>query len=143
MDICSTNFKMAPLMRFLITPLTTFWIILLTGIVFFLLSRKRTGLVFCFISISWLAIISFPFVPHLLVKSLENRFPPLLETSQFMPTGITYILVLGGGHSENINLPHNDQLSLNSLCRLSEGIRLYRLLPSNWLIFSGITKGQK
>ena len=108
---------------FLGMPLSIFWIILLAGLAIYLLKRKRTGLICGFFSIIWLAMISFSFLPELLVRSLENRFPPLLEISQFNPKDSVYILVLGSGYTDNKNLPPNDQLSLNSLSRLTEAIR--------------------
>jgi uncharacterized SAM-binding protein YcdF (DUF218 family) len=124
-------------MSFLTMPLTIFWLILIAGILLFLLKRKRTGLVCGFFSIFWLAMISLPFLPTLLVKSLENRFPPLLEISQFNPNDSIYILVLGSGYTVNKNLPSNDQLSMNSLSRLIEAIRLHRLLNASQLVLYG------
>jgi len=127
--------------NFLIMPLTIFWLILIAGILLFLLKRKRTGLVCGFFSIVWLAMISFSFLPELLVRSLENRFAPLLEISQFNPKDSVYILVLGSGYTDNKNLPSNDQLSLNSLGRLTEAIRLHRLLNASQLILFGSVPG--
>jgi uncharacterized SAM-binding protein YcdF (DUF218 family) len=123
-------------------PFTIFWLVLLTGIVFYLFKYKRTGLILGFLSILWLTLISFPFVPSILVKSLEDRFPPLLEISHVPRVENIYILVLGGGRPE-YNLSVNGKLTLDSLSRLSEGIRLHRLLPGSHLIFSGMSKGQK
>ena len=118
-------------------PLSIFWVILLAGLAIYLLKRKRTGLVFGFFSIIWLAMISFSFIPDLLVRSLENRFPPLLEVSQFNQKDSIYILVLGSGYIDNKNLPPNDQLSVNSLCRLTEALRLHRLLNASQIVLSG------
>jgi uncharacterized SAM-binding protein YcdF (DUF218 family) len=67
---------------FLIMPFTILWLILLAGLLFILLKRKRTALVCGTISIAWLAVISLPFIPDLLVRSLEKRYPPLLDMSQ-------------------------------------------------------------
>jgi len=128
---------------FIIIPLTIFWLVLLTGIVFYLFKYKRTGLIFSFLSILWLTLISFPFVPSILVRSLEDRYSPLMEISQ-IPKGRTIvILVLGGGRSEYKNLSSKGKPTLDSLSRLSEGIRLHRLLPGSHLVFSGMSKGQK
>lgn len=124
-------------------PLTIFWIILLTGIVLYFIKRKRTGLGLVFFSVLWLAIISTPFLPHLLVSSLEKRFPPLFELQKLPTNDTVYILVLGGGHMENVNLPPNDQLSLSSVSRLLEGIRLHRLSLGSRMVFSGITRDHK
>lgn len=109
----------------------------MAGIFFFLLKRKRTGLICGFFSIVWLIMISFSFFPKLLVRSLENRFPPLIEISQFNLKDSVYILVLGSGYTDNNKLPPNDQLNLNSMGRLIEAIRLHKLLISSQLILSG------
>jgi uncharacterized SAM-binding protein YcdF (DUF218 family) len=88
-------------------------------------------------------MISFPFVPSILVKSLEDRFHPFLEISQ-VPKGETIdILVLGGGRSVDKKLSPNGILTIDSLSRLSEGIRLHKLLPGSHLIFYGMSKDQK
>jgi uncharacterized SAM-binding protein YcdF (DUF218 family) len=130
-------------MSFLSMPLSIFWLFLVTGIVFFLFKRNRTGLIFGFLSILWLTLISFPFVPSILVKSLEDRFHPFLEISQ-VPKGETIdILVLGGGRSLDKKLSPNGILTIDSLSRLSEGIRLHSLLPGSHLVFSGASRGQK
>jgi uncharacterized SAM-binding protein YcdF (DUF218 family) len=82
-------------------------------------------------------------VPSILVRSLEDRFPPLLDISRVPKGGTIEILVLGGGRSEYTNLSSKGKLTLDSLSRLSEGIRLHRLLPGSHLVFSGMSKGQK
>lgn len=123
-------------------PLTIFWLIFLAGVLFYHLKRKRTGLVCGFISLVWLATISFPFFPDILVRSLETRFRPLLEISQINSNDSVQILVLGAGVSDDINLPSNDQLSSQSLCRLSEAIRLHRLLKTSQLVLRGSVAGE-
>lgn len=123
-------------------PLTIFWLILLAGLISYLLKRKRTALVCGFFSIVWLGMISNPFLPDLLVRSLETRFPPLLEISQFNSRDSIYILILGAGYTDNKSLPPNDQLSPNSLLRLSEAIRLHRLLKSSHLVLRGSVEGE-
>ena len=77
------------------------------------------------------------------VKKVSISSIELSEEGIFQSTDSIYILVLGGGHSENINLPPIDQLSSNSLGRLSEGIRLHKNLPGSYLVFSGMVEGQK
>src|SRR5664280_520510 len=129
-------------MSFLCMPLTIFWLIFMSGIFLFLLKRKLTGLVCGFFSIVWLAMISFSFLPELLARSLENRYPPLLEISKFNPRDSVYIIVLGAGYINNKNLPPNDQLSINSLARLTEAIRLHRLLNASQLVLSGTEPGE-
>jgi len=123
-------------------PLTIFWLILLAGLFFYILKRKRTGLVCGVFSIIWLAMITSPFLPDLLVRSLESRFPPLFEISQFSQKDSVYILVLGAGYAGNKSLPPNDQLLPNSLLRLSEAIRLHRVLKTSQLVLIGSGPGK-
>jgi uncharacterized SAM-binding protein YcdF (DUF218 family) len=113
------------------------WLILLTGVILYLLKVKRTGLVCVFCSIAWFGLISFPFFPDLLTRSLENQFPTLLKTSQLNSKDSINIMVLGGGETSNRNLPANDQLWPNSLCRIWEGIRIHNLLKNSNLVLQG------
>jgi uncharacterized SAM-binding protein YcdF (DUF218 family) len=124
-------------------PMTMFWIILLTGILVYSIKRKRTGISLVLISVLWLALITTPFFPRLLASSLENQYHSCFELPEFPPKDTINILVLGGGHMENVNLPPNDQLSYSSVCRLLEGIRLHRLTPGSRMVFSGRSKDRK
>jgi uncharacterized SAM-binding protein YcdF (DUF218 family) len=118
-------------------PLTIFWLLFLGGLLFYLLKRKRTGIVLGFLSFVWMAIISFPFVPDLLVRSLESRYSPLSDISKLKANDSINILVLGAGASDNKCLPLNDRLSSGSMLRLLEAIRLNGLLPASKLILRG------
>jgi uncharacterized SAM-binding protein YcdF (DUF218 family) len=124
-------------------PVIIFLVIFLTGIVFYFCKFKKAGLLVISFSVLWLTLISFPFVPSILVRSLEDRFHPLSEISQVPKGGTIYILVLGGGRSEYKNLSSKGKPTLDSLSRLSEGIRLHSLLPGSHLVFSGTSRGQK
>jgi uncharacterized SAM-binding protein YcdF (DUF218 family) len=130
-------------MSILFMPLIILWLILLAGLLFLQLKRRRIAFVCGFFSILWLAVISLPFIPNLLVRSLEKRYPPLLEISQFNLKDSVNILALGAGYTSNRDLPPNDQLSLNSLGRLTEAIRIHRLLNASFLILSGSEPGEK
>jgi uncharacterized SAM-binding protein YcdF (DUF218 family) len=129
--------------KYLSLTLLIFLVIFLIGIVFYFCKFRKTGLIVGFLSVLWLTVTSFPFVPSILVKTLEDRFSPLLEISKSPKGGTMYILVLGGGHIEDTNLSSKGKLTLDSLSRLSEGIRLHRLLTGSHLVFSGMSKGQK
>jgi uncharacterized SAM-binding protein YcdF (DUF218 family) len=48
-----------------------------------------------------------------------------------------FILVLGGGHTDDTRLSSTNQLSPSALSRLIEGIRIQRLKPANILVLSG------
>jgi uncharacterized SAM-binding protein YcdF (DUF218 family) len=127
----------------IIVFISLFWLMFLTGLGLYFFKHKKTGLVLTFLSFLWLVLISLNFLPGILIKTLESRYQPLTETSQISNAGTIYILVLGGGHSEDANLSPAEQLMPSSLGRLKEGIRLHNLLPGSQLVFSGRTLGQK
>jgi uncharacterized SAM-binding protein YcdF (DUF218 family) len=104
--------------------------------------RRRAGRV-CLV----LAALAFLFfsnraVSVLLLAPLESRYPavPEMAPGGGAPAAVAdcrYVVVLGGGHSDFPSLPAIGQLSTSALARLTEGVRLLRLLPEAKLIVSG------
>lgn len=121
----------------LIMPLPVFYILLLAALVFNLLKKKKTSRAFIYIAATWFLIISTPPVPRALVRSLENRYPHLAEEAIKKLPDSCNIIVLGGGHSDDMSLSANNQLSTTAVGRLTEGIRIHRMLPGSRLILSG------
>jgi uncharacterized SAM-binding protein YcdF (DUF218 family) len=81
-----------------------------------------------------LCAISFQPIPNGITRSLEMKYPALLET----PTGVRTVVVLGGGSCADPLLPTSSQLSSASLIRLTEGIsQLNRLDSAAELIVTG------
>ncbi|MDA8164765.1 MAG: YdcF family protein, partial [Desulfobacteraceae bacterium] len=64
----------------------------------------------------------------------ENKYPPL---DPARARGIEYIVVLGSGHISDKRLPVTSQIDKAALARLTEAIRLQRLLPGSKLLLSG------
>ena len=89
------------------------------------------------VSFVWLLLITTPFLPDLLVSNLENQYSTISETKLDSLNGHVNVLVLGGGITNDLRLPPNNQLSEIALCRLSEGIRIVRIIPDSKLITSG------
>lgn len=117
--------------------------LLMLALVFNLTKRKRTSKALIYFAASWFLIISTPPVPRALVKSLENRYPHLTEeTIKNLPDSCD-IIVLGGGHSDDMGLSANNQLSTTAIGRLTEGIRIHRMLPGSRLILSGYDSDSK
>jgi len=121
----------------LILPLPLFWIMLTVA---FVLHQKKNKIwpkrIFT-IALIWLAAVTTPFLPELLVKNLENRWPVFSLDRWSGTEKPVHILVLGGGHVNDYRLPETSQLSGAALSRLTEGIRIYRQLPGSDLITSG------
>jgi uncharacterized SAM-binding protein YcdF (DUF218 family) len=117
-------------------PLSLCLEIFLIGLFLLWFTRKKTaGKILVSVGVILLILSSYGPFPDLLLKPLEYKYPPLLRVKD-LPE-IRWIVVLGGGHRSNPQLPANSQLSGASLTRLVEGIRLHHALPGSKLIVSG------
>lgn len=89
-----------------------------------------------------LLLIGNKTVSRLLIQPLERRYEAVREVhdAAALPDSLKaarYIIVLGGGHAAEPTFPAHLQLSNSALARISEGVRLARLLPSTKLILFG------
>lgn len=128
---------MRSLVSHLLLPLPILFI--LTALVIYLMLQKKTrvSLKIIYALLFSTVVISTPFLPNILVKSMENRFPVFsAEKLGCLPKHV-HVLVLGGGHTNDERLPSNIQLSDQAMVRLSEGIRIHRMLPESKLVTSG------
>jgi len=105
--------------------------------------RQRLGKALVTLGTLLLLLLSFPFLSVELLASLEGRYPALLhpetiswETGKAEPSP-RWIVVLGGGHVSDPQLPANSQISEGALGRLVEGVRLYKAIPGSKLLLSG------
>ena len=120
-----------------VMPLVVFWLVVAVGAVLIVLRKRKAGGWVLLGAGIWLLVISTPFLPGALVAGLEKGVKPL-DTNSIIPLEKHVdIIVLGAGHSDDPNLPANNQLSLNALGRLCEGIRLHRMIPRSKLVCSG------
>ena len=86
------------------------------------------------LSVSWMVLFLLslqPVADHLLAP-LESHYPTRQEGQ---PGG--YIVVLGGGYTYNSRWAPGSNLVGNSLPRVVEGVRLWRLSPGARMIFTG------
>ena len=97
--------------------------------------KKKVGKIFISVGVTVLILFSYGPVPNLLLRPLENEYPPLSKIKD-LPE-IRWIVVLGGAHTSDPRMPANSQLSGFSLSRLVEGVRLHYSLPGSKLILSG------
>lgn len=80
-----------------------------------------------------------PFVSGYFMANLEDNYKTYTPTD----TPVDYIIVLGGWHTKNDDLPPTNQLNISSLQRLVEVIRIHRLHPEAKIITSGHHKVDK
>ena len=122
----------------LVLPLSVCIGILLIGVCCLFFTRKqKTGKAIILLGIASLIIFSYAPVADVALRSLEYRYPPLVDVVPF--SDVAWVVVLGGGHHSDSTLPVTSQLSESSISRLVEGIRIHRLLPESRLLLSGGT----
>lgn len=123
-------------------PLTLCMILMICGL-FLLLFTKRQKLGKALVSIGVIAttVISYGAFSNALLRPLERTYPPLVMEKTAEPVPIDqkarWIVVLGGGHTSDPDLPVTSQISFDALARLTEAVRIYRVLPGAKLILSG------
>ena len=127
-----------------ILPLAICLGFLILGQLLLWFSRKqRTAKLFLLAGTGLLLAFSIHGVSDVMLATLEHRYPPLMDPLRPAYSDgregepIRWIFVLGGGSRSDPRLPVTSQLSDSSLPRVTEGIRLLRLLPESRLILSG------
>lgn len=120
-------------------PLVIFWILIS---VFFALYfwRKVLRMRWLFVALVWLAMTTTRWIPDLLVRQLEKQFGPV-DTNSISKVDSINILVLGSGNFLDPSLTPPDHLSVVSLYRLAEGLRLATIYPQSKILFSGYGSG--
>jgi uncharacterized SAM-binding protein YcdF (DUF218 family) len=112
----------------LIMPISLFFLLLLAAFFFLRRKRKKTWKILFLLAGLWLLVITTKPIPSFLVVNLENKYYQVQDSLiKTLPDTIN-IIVLGGGFSDDKTLHPNDQLSIISMGRLVEGIRIYNKL---------------
>lgn len=127
----------------MINPVVILYMLLIAGV--FLLSVKRSNAGKLLITIAglWFFLITTPFLPRLIFKSLEGKYSQISDETVRNMTDTCDIIILGGGHTDDKNLSANNQLSQQALSRLVEGIRIHRMIPGSRLVLSGCSGRSK
>jgi uncharacterized SAM-binding protein YcdF (DUF218 family) len=126
------------------SPLGIVSILLAAGIVLSIVRRQsRAGhrLLICGAAL-FLIILFSPLAPYF-IWNLERQYPPLLEPPE-LPK-IDRIVILAGYAEEYPGIPVTSSVSEQTVASMSEGLRLYRLVPKAKLIVSGgvLKKGER
>lgn len=125
-------FLLKKIIALLLMPLSIIVILLLVAIVFY---RKKPKLSFkaLILATTLLIIGTLPPVSDSLMAPLEDNYPAFTRSS----TPVDYIVVLGGVHISDHSLPATGQLKINSIQRLVEAVRIFRIHPEAQIITSG------
>jgi uncharacterized SAM-binding protein YcdF (DUF218 family) len=103
--------------------------------------RKKTGMTLVTLGTGLLLLLSIAPVSGALLRTLEQRYPPLNLSS--LPAELTksssgiFIVVLGSGYSPDPRVDPNSHLSQDALARLLEGVQICLKVESCKLILSG------
>lgn len=104
--------------------------------------RQKSGKIIVSVGLFIILLFSYAFVSNSLLKPLERKYEPY-NFEIFGKTSISneenlikYVVVLGGGHTQDPKLPITSKISYDSLVRLIEGIRIYRKHEGSKLILS-------
>jgi uncharacterized SAM-binding protein YcdF (DUF218 family) len=89
-----------------------------------------------------LLVASNKWVSGRLIAPLELSYPAMgdFQSGQPLPAALAacrYVVVLGGGHDDSDVRPALSKLGTSARARLTEGVRLLRLLPEATLVVSG------
>jgi len=115
-----------------VMPLNMTLILLLLSAILF---KKYPTASFKYLTIALLLLTlsSIPIVSDKFMVSIEDNHEAFTRSDK----PVDYIVVLGGWHQSNPALPTTSQLNINSLQRMVEVLRIYRLHPEARIITSG------
>ena len=99
----------------------------------FFTKKQKTGKLLVSFGLIFIALISYSPFSNLLLSPLEKTYEKYKPSQK----KINYVVVLGGGHTTDPDLPLSSQIASVSLTRLVEGIIVYRENPGSTLIVSG------
>ena len=106
-------------------------------------NKQRTGKIVMSVGLVILTLFSYSILANKLLRPLERQYDKFeIKISSAVPeteggSAIKFIVVLGGGHTSDPELPMISQIGKGSLVRLIEGIRIYRKYPGAKLLVSG------
>lgn len=128
---------MRTLLASLLNPLPLLFILIVVACFFYYRRNKPWAKGTLAIGLVWLFIISTPFIPRLLLSSLEQHYQVLSQPKTEAIQQPVNILVLGSGYQFQQDLSNTQMLHPSGLARLAEAIRISQILPETSLIFSG------
>jgi uncharacterized SAM-binding protein YcdF (DUF218 family) len=110
------------------------FVLTLSALGLYFLYVKKDVFAKLFLSGSFIFLFLFSFSPfsNWLVKNIEDRYEKYSYDNK-----ITYIHVLGGGHTTDKLQPLSSRLTDASLKRVLEGVLIYKNTPNAKIIFTG------
>ncbi|MBT6046866.1 MAG: envelope biogenesis factor ElyC [Candidatus Scalindua sp.] len=106
-------------------------------------NRQKAGKILVSVGLIILTLFSYSIITNRFLRPLERKYDTFeIKSSSAVPetedeSMIKFVVVLGGGHTSDPELPPISQIGKDSLVRLIEGIRVYRKYPGAKLLLSG------
>lgn len=123
-------FPVSKVLWFFATPSNLIVILSVAGLILLLTGWRRTGLTVSTLAVLGLLVFAASPVPRLMMRALENQFPPVAMND---PGRVDGIVVLGGSaHLRRGQIKLNDAAS-----RLTTAVTLARRYPNARIVFSG------
>lgn len=136
-------FALKKAVSYFLMPLQFCVVLILVGTLLSVFTRRvRLGRGLVFAGLGLLLVLSHKQTGMALLRPLEARHPAIPELAAGAPLSETLaacrtIVVLGGGHVDTPGLADSQRLSASALARITEGVRLARLLPRARMICTG------
>ena len=106
-------------------------------------TKQRAGKILVSVGLVILTLFSYGIIVNKLLRPLERQYDkfeiknPSTVSKEEDESTIKFVVVLGGGHCSDPELPLISQIGRSALVRLIEGIRIYRKYPGAKLLLSG------
>lgn len=119
-----------------IMPLSASLLLLIIAILFF---RAKPTLSFVTLLCATLLLLLSSFAPFsdTVMAPIEQKYPAFVKQKE----ELSYIIILGCGHTTDSSISVTSQLKTCSLQRLVEAVRIYQMHPEAQLITSGAAFG--
>lgn len=138
-------FILKKIMSHVISPVPLIIVLILAGLFYLWFTKKQVwGRLLVSVGFIILLLLSNTHMSDQIIGYLESNYRPhdiQMSKEIYYDSAdtdfIKYIVVLGGGHTTNPELPVSSQISESTMVRLVEGIRIYRKYLGSKLILSG------
>jgi uncharacterized SAM-binding protein YcdF (DUF218 family) len=132
---------MKRLLEVLLSPLGVTTLLLACGFLLAILRRQsRWGYRLMASGAVLYLIFLFSPLAEIVIRSLEVQYAPLVQPEPSL--AVERIVILAGYGEMHPSTPVTSNVTAETLCRMAEGIRLYRQFPASKVILSGGTLRQ-
>ena len=127
-----------PIAGAFLAPLALALVLVLLGALFLLLRRRILGRSLVAFALAFIFLASWHPMAERLLEPLEWSYAPVSDPAGL--SGVSAVVVLGGGWRPGWQAPASIRLSQGSALRLLEGLRLIEALPEARLLLSGASR---